>query len=77
MYCIIKALLLKVLFDERSINMNWMDGEENNNSVEPIEFNVVKVDHNISLAEAIQLSVEKSGYEVEFIETFYKIDIEI
>lgn len=57
--------------------MNWMDGEENNNSVEPIEFNVVKVDHNISLAEAIQLSVEKSGYEVEFIETFYKIDIEI
>lgn len=57
--------------------MNWMDGEENNKSVEPIEFNVVKVDHNISLAEAIQLSVEKSGYEVEFIETFYKIDIEI
>lgn len=65
------------MLDKWSMNMNWMDTIENNNSVEPIEFNVVKVDHNISLAEAIQLSVEKSGYEVEFIETFYGIEMDI
>ncbi len=54
-----------------------MDDGQNNNSLEPIEFNVVKVDHNISLAEAIQLSVEKSGYEAEFVGTLYGIDMAI
>lgn len=47
--------------------MNWMDDGVNNNSAKPIEFEAINVEHNISLAEAIKLSVEKSGYEAEII----------
>ena len=47
--------------------MNWMDDGENRNSTKPIEFKAIKVDYNISLAEAIKLSVERSGYEAEII----------
>ena len=44
-----------------------MDDGENNNSTKPIEFKPINVDYNISLAEAIKLSVEKNGYEAEII----------
>ena len=47
--------------------MNWMDDGENRNNTKPINFKAIDVDYNISLAEAIQLSVEKSGYEAEII----------
>lgn len=47
--------------------MNWMDDGENNNSTKAIIFKAIDVDYNISLAEAIKLSVEKSGYEAEII----------
>ena len=59
--------MLKVLFGERSIDMNWMDDGGNRNSTKPIEFKAIDVDYNISLPEAIKLSVEKSGYEAEII----------
>ena len=45
--------------------MNWMDDGENNNSSKPIELKLINVDYNISLADAIKLSAEKSGYEAE------------
>lgn len=47
--------------------MNYMDDEENNDSMEPINFEPIDVDYNISLVEAIKLSVENSGYEAEII----------
>ena len=45
--------------------MNWMDDGDNKNGTKPIIFKAIDVDYNISLAEAIKLSVEKSGYEAE------------
>lgn len=42
-----------------------MDDGENNNSSKPIELKLINVDYNISLADAIKLSAEKSGYEAE------------
>lgn len=47
--------------------MNWMDDGENRNSTKPINFKPIDVDYNISLAEAIKLSVEKNGYKAEII----------
>ena len=43
--------------------MNWMDDGENRNSMKPIIFKPIEVEYNISLAEAIKLSVEKAGYK--------------
>ena len=47
--------------------MNCMDDGENNDSMKPIHFETIDVDYNISLVEAIKLSVENSGYEAEII----------
>lgn len=59
--------------------MNWMDDGENRNSTKPIEFKAINVEYNISLAEAIKLSVEKSGYEAEIIkkDNATKVNIKI
>lgn len=61
------------------MNMNWMDDGENRNNTKPINFKAIDVDYNISLAEAIKLSVEKSGYEAEIIkkENVTIVDIKI
>lgn len=59
--------------------MNCMDDGENNDSMKPIHFETIDVDYNISLVEAIKLSVENSGYEAEIIkesdETYVDIKI--
>ena len=59
--------------------MNCMDDRENNDSMKPIHFETIDVDYNISLIEAIKLSVENSGYEAEIIkesdETYVDIKI--
>lgn len=59
--------------------MNCMDNGENNDSMKPIHFETIDVDYNISLVEAIKLSVENSGYEAEIIkegdETYVYIKI--
>ncbi|WP_127147804.1 hypothetical protein [Veillonella sp. VA139] len=47
--------------------MNWMNDGENRNNTNPINFKPIDVDYNISLADAIKLSAEKSGYEAEII----------
>ena len=59
--------------------MTRMDDGENNNSAKQIEFKPINVDYNISLAEAIKLSVEKTGYEAEIIkkENVTIVDIKI
>ena len=71
--------MLKVLFDERGVDMNCMDDGENNDNMKPIHFETIDVDYNISLVEAIKLSVENSGYEAEIIkesgETYVDIKI--
>lgn len=56
-----------------------MDDGENGNSTKPINFKAIEVDYNISLAEAIKLCVEKSGYEAEIIkkENITIVDIKI
>lgn len=59
--------------------MNCIDDGENNDSMKPIHFETIDVDYNISLVEAIKLSVENSGYEAEIIkesgETYVDIKI--
>ena len=59
--------------------MNCMDDGENNDSMKPIHFETIDVDYNISLVEAIKLSVENIGYEAEIIkesdETYVDIKI--
>lgn len=55
--------------------MNWMDDGEKDDSTNPIK--AIKVDYNISLAEAIKLSVEKSGYEAEVIKNNKRTSVNI
>ena len=73
----IEHLFLKYVV--RRENMNCMDDGENNDSMKPIHFETIDVDYNISLVEAIKLSVENSGYEAEIIkesdETYVDIKI--
>ena len=57
--------------------MNCMDDRENNDSMEPIYFEAINVDYNISLVEAIKLSVEKAGYEAEIIKECDETDVYI
>lgn len=61
----IEHLFLKYVV--RRADMNCMDDGENNDSMKPIHFETIDVDYNISLVEAIKLSVENSGYEAEII----------
>ncbi len=65
--------------------MNWMDSgdhtevKQRQNKLEnrKIEFNSVKVDYNISIAELLVLSAEKAGYEARIEKTNNSTNVEI